>query len=79
MNSTISSWTVGFNFDDLVCNHGILENEPSIILCLHFSSRAHTYMYMYIHQVKGIVRQNINKVVERGERLDDLGDKAGVT
>ena len=30
------------------------------------------------YKVKGIVRQNINKVVERGERLDDLGDKAGM-
>ena len=38
-----------------------------------------TLIPTHINQVKGIVRQNINKVVERGERLDDLGDKAGMT
>lgn len=28
-------------------------------------------------QVKGVMRQNINKVAERGEKLEDLGERAG--
>ena len=41
------------------------------------NTHAHTHTHTHTHQVKGIVRDNINKVVERGERLDDIGDKAG--
>ena len=28
-------------------------------------------------QVKDVMSDNINKVVERGEKLDDLGERAG--
>lgn len=31
-----------------------------------------------LHQVRGLLTQNIEKVVQRGERLDDLGDRAGM-
>ena len=37
------------------------------------------YPYKCDYKVKGIVRENIHKVVERGEKLDDLGDKAGIS
>ena len=47
--------------------------------------RSHNIVYttgIHIHvpvnsKVKGIVRENLNKVIERGEKLDDLGEKAG--
>ena len=28
-------------------------------------------------QVKGVMRQNIEKVAQRGEKLEDLGERAG--
>ena len=31
-----------------------------------------------LHQVRGLLTQNIEKVVQRGEKLDDLGDRAGM-
>ena len=30
-----------------------------------------------LSQVKGVMSDNINKVVERGEKLDDLEERAG--
>ena len=30
-----------------------------------------------LHQVKGLLTQNIEKVIQRGERLDQLEDRAG--
>ena len=48
---------------------------------LKFSVATFTFPHActHVYQVKGIVRQNINKVVARGEKLDDIGDKAGMT
>jgi hypothetical protein len=32
---------------------------------------------LLLAQVKDVMSDNINKVVERGEKLDDLGERAG--
>ena len=29
-------------------------------------------------QVKGVMRSNINKVAERGDKLDDISERAGM-
>ena len=50
----------------------MLETEPSEFYVVTFLTHTCT------HQVKGIVQQNIHKVIERGEKLDDVGDKAGI-
>ena len=53
------------------------------VLYINSSPRSHNVLayvgHTHIHnvKVKGIVRENLNKVTERGERLDDLGEKAG--
>jgi hypothetical protein len=45
---------------------------------IHVYPPPNTHIYtINNNKVKGIVRQNINKVVERGDKLEDLGDKAG--
>ena len=34
-----------------------------------------TALQSQVHEVKGVMAQNIEKVIQRGERLDDLVDK----
>ena len=34
-------------------------------------------VYFALAQVKGVMRQNIEKVAQRGEKLEDLGERAG--
>ena len=36
------------------------------------------YLVSMLLQVKGIVRSNINKVAERGDKLDDIAERAGM-
>lgn len=34
---------------------------------------------LHHHQVKGVMVENIEKVTQRGEKLEDLGERAGET
>ena len=36
------------------------------------------YLVGMLLQVKGVMRSNINKVAERGDKLDDISERAGM-
>ena len=51
-----------------------------LYMCIHgmlLETSLYPFCYQTASQVKGVMRQNINKVAERGERLEDLGERAG--
>ena len=44
-----------------------------------YNAAVYVLHYLVVLQVKEVMHDNINKVVERGEKLDDLGERAGIT